>query len=79
MSTIDIYGDFAEEHCLVYANAEVLYRAELYFFIIIFIILLFSICTQWSHKDVILSLLLTGSKVHWIVLFAPMGCHYLEY
>ena len=32
MSTIDIYGDFAEEHCLVYANyAEVLYRAELYF------------------------------------------------
>ena len=34
MSTIDIYGDFAEEHCLVYANAEVLYRAELHFFII---------------------------------------------
>ena len=32
MSTIDIYGDFAEEHCLVYANAEVLYIAELYFF-----------------------------------------------
>ena len=31
MSTIDIYGDFAEEHCLVCANAEVLYRAELYF------------------------------------------------
>ena len=31
MSTIDIYGDFAEEHCLVYANAEVLYRGELYF------------------------------------------------
>ena len=54
MSAIDIYGYFAEEHCLVYANAEVLYRAELYFFIII-IILLFSICTQWSHKDVILS------------------------
>ena len=73
MSTIDIYGDFAEEHCLVYANAEVLYRAELYFFIIIFIILLFSICTQWSHKDVILSLLLTGSKAHWIVLFAPIN------
>ena len=31
MSTIDIYGDFAEENCLVYANAEVLCRAELYF------------------------------------------------
>ena len=31
MSTIDIYGDFAEEHCLVYANAEVLYRGELHF------------------------------------------------
>ena len=72
MSTIDIYGDFAEEHCLVYANAEVLYRGELYFFIII-IILLFSICTQWSHKDMILSLLLTGFKVHCIVLFAPIN------
>ena len=31
MSTIDMYGNFAEEHCLVYAYAEVLYRAELYF------------------------------------------------
>ena len=71
MSTIDIYGDFAEEHWLVYANAEVLYRVELYFFISI--ILLFSICTQWSHKDVILSLLLTGFKVHCIVLFAPIN------
>ena len=71
MSTIDNYGDFAEEHCLVCANAEVLYRAELYFFIII--ILLFSICTKWSHKDVILSLLLTAFKVHCIVLFAPIN------
>ena len=38
MSTIDIYGDFAEEHCLVYASAEVLYRAELYFYYHYFII-----------------------------------------
>ena len=32
-STIDINGDFAKEHCLVYANFEVLYRGELYSFI----------------------------------------------
>ena len=31
MSTIDFNRDFAEEHCLVYANVEVLYRGELYF------------------------------------------------
>ena len=49
-----------------------LIQSRITFFIII-IILLFSICTQWSHKDVILSLLLTGFKVHWIVLFAPIN------
>ena len=64
MGTIDVNGDFAEEHCLVYANVEVLYTGELYFLLIIIIYYSVFVLSGHINKDVmILSLLATRFKV----------------
>ena len=78
MNTIDIYGDFAEEHCLVYANAEVLYRAESYFLLSLFY---YSVFVLNGHIKMWYSFYFSQHSKYIVLcyLLQQMGCHYLEY